>query len=62
MAEKKVRGIPWMTKIDSWYQFSDGLYPGWHPGQSVIHNESKNVQNGMQGSINEGILHLLARR
>ena len=46
MAEKKVRGIPWMTKIDSWYQFSDGLYPGWHPGQSVIHNESKNVQNG----------------
>lgn len=45
MADKKIRGIPWMTKIDSWYQYSDGLYPGWHPGQSVIHNTSKNWQD-----------------
>ena len=32
----KIRGVPWMTKIDSNYQFSDGLYPGWHPGQSIF--------------------------
>lgn len=36
MATKKIRGVPWMTKIDSDYQFSDGLYPGWHPGQAVF--------------------------
>ena len=32
----KIRGVPWMTKIDSNYQFSDGLYPGWHPGQAIF--------------------------
>ena len=45
MSEKKVRGIPWMTKISSWYQFSDGLYPGWHPGQRVLNTESRNTWN-----------------
>ena len=34
----KIRGCPWMTKIDSIYQFSDGLYPGWHPGQAIFPN------------------------
>lgn len=32
----RIRGVPWMTKIDSGYQFSDGLYPGWHPGQAIF--------------------------
>ena len=36
MTSKKIRGVPWMTKIDSDNQFSDGGFPGWHPGQAVF--------------------------
>ena len=45
MADLKVRGIPWMTKLTSWYQFSDGLYPGWHPGQRVLTTQSRNTSS-----------------
>ncbi len=55
MSDRKVRGIPWMTKIDSWYQFSDGLYPGWSPGQSVIHNTAKGYSDGNGYVTIEGV-------
>ena len=36
MTTKKIRGVPWMTKIDNFNQFSGGAFPGWHPGQAVF--------------------------
>ena len=32
----KIRGVPWMTKIDNFNQFSAGGFPGWHPGQAIF--------------------------